>query len=64
MREGNKSKLLVKDMLLITLKYWKKNRTYFHIEKKYEIHETTAIRIENTLISDRTFSLPKESIFR
>ena len=66
-RGGHKSKLLVEDMLLIALEYWRENRTYFHIAKGYEIHETTAIRIvrwvEDTLISDGTFSLPGKKAF-
>ena len=41
-RGGHKSKLLVEDMLLIVLEYLRENRTYFHIAKGYEIHETTA----------------------
>lgn len=66
-RGGHKSKLLVEDMLLIALEYWRENRTYFHIAKGYEIHETTAIRIvrwvEDTLISDGMFSLPGKKAF-
>ena len=34
-RGGHKSKLLVEDMLLIALEYWRENRTYFHIAKGY-----------------------------
>ena len=66
-RVGYKSKLLMEDMLLIALEYWRENRRYFHIAKGYEIHETTAIRIvrwvEDTLISDGTFSLPGKKAF-
>ena len=69
-RREHKSKLLVEDMLLIALEYWRENRTYFHIAKGYEIHETTAIRIvrwvEDTLISeisDGMFSLPGKKAF-
>ena len=54
-------------MLLIALEYWRENRTCFHIAKGYEIHETTAIRIvrwvEDTLISDATFSLSRKKVF-
>ena len=54
-------------MILIALECWRENRTYFHIAKGYEIHKTTAIRIvrwvEDTLISDGTFSLPGKKAF-
>ena len=57
----------MEDMLLTVLEHWRENRTYFHIAKGYEIHETTAIRIvrwvEDTLISDGTFSLPGKKAF-
>ena len=48
-KRRTKSKLLVEDMLLIALEYWRENRTYFHIAKGYEIH---------------VFVTGKESVFR
>ncbi|MDR1066715.1 MAG: transposase family protein, partial [Clostridiales bacterium] len=42
---GHKSKLSVKNMLLLTLEYIREYRTYFHIAQEFGIHETQALRI-------------------
>ncbi len=59
---GHKSKLNIEDKLFLALEYLREYRTYFHIAQDFGVHETTAIRIsrwvEDTLIQDRTFSLP------
>jgi len=44
-KSGKPHKLCVEDRLLLTLKYLREYRTYFHIASSYAIHETTAIRI-------------------
>ena len=49
-------------MLLVTLEYLRKYRTYAHIAANYGIAESNIYRgikwVENALISDGTFSLP------
>lgn len=55
-------KLSIEDQLLITLEYWRKYRTYFHIGKSWGVHESTVCRtvhrVENKLIKSGKFSLP------
>jgi len=59
---GPKPTLKIEDMLLAALEYWREYRTYAHIAASYGISESQIFRIvkwvENTLIKDRTFSLP------
>lgn len=61
-RRGRKPKLSIEDMLLASLEYWREYRTYAHIAASYGLHESSLFRIvkwvENTLITDGTFSLP------
>jgi len=61
-RRGRKAKLSIEDMLLASLEYWREYRTYAHIAASYGVHESSLFRIvkwvENTLITDGTFSLP------
>jgi DNA-directed RNA polymerase specialized sigma subunit len=44
-KRGGQPKLSVEDQLLITLEYWREYRTYFHIGKSWDIHESTVCRI-------------------
>jgi hypothetical protein len=57
----HKSKINVKNKLMLTLEY-RKYRTYFHIAHDFDVHETSAIRIsrwvEEMLIKAGTFCLP------
>jgi hypothetical protein len=59
---GRKPKLILEEMLLATLEYWREYRTYAHIAASYGIHESNMQRlikwIEDVLIKDGTFSLP------
>lgn len=59
---GRKPKLIIEDMLLASLEYWREYRTYFHIASEFGIHESnmySTIRwVEDTLIKDGEFSLP------
>ena len=59
---GRKSKLSMEDMMLMTLEYWRENRTYFHTGQSYGISESSAYKnirwIEDTLIKSGEFSLP------
>jgi hypothetical protein len=61
-KRGRKPKLLIEDMLLASLEYWREYRTYAHIAASYGIHESNMYRIvrwvEDVLISDGTFPLP------
>ncbi len=59
---GRKNKLLLEEMLLMTLEYSREYRTYFHIAKSYGISESYAYKIirwtEDKLIKSKVFSLP------
>jgi hypothetical protein len=59
---GRKPKLLLEEMLLAALEYWREYRTYAHIAASYGIHESNMYRlikwVEEVLIKDGTFSLP------
>jgi len=59
---GRKPKLLLEEMLLAALEYWREYRTYAHIAASYGIHESNMHRlikwVEEVLIKDGTFSLP------
>lgn len=61
-KRGGQPKLGVEDQLLITLEYWREYRTYFHISKSWDIHESTVCRIvrkvEQLLIRSGAFKLP------
>ena len=46
---GRKSKLSMEDMMLMTLEYWRENRTYFHTGQSYGISESSAYK--NRLLS-------------
>ena len=59
---GKPNKLSIEDRLLMTLKYLREYRTYFHISRSYGISESACYRnirwVEDTLIKDGKFSLP------
>lgn len=59
---GRSSKLIIEDMLLMTLEYIREYRTYFHISKSYNISESSAYKtvrwVEDTLIKHPDFALP------
>jgi hypothetical protein len=59
---GRPNKLMVQDMVLLTLEYLREYRTYFHIGKSYGLSESNVCRkikwVEDTLIKCGTFSLP------
>ncbi len=61
-RRGRTPKLSIEDLLLATLEYLREYRTYAHIAASYGIAESNIYRgikwVEDTLIQDRTFSLP------
>lgn len=61
---GRKSKLSTEDQILMTLEYLREYRTQFHIGVDYNLNETTVLRtikkIENILIKNRKFHLPKK----
>jgi hypothetical protein len=68
-RGGRKNKLIIEDMLLITLEYLREYRTYFHIGQSYGISESSAYKtiiwVENTLIKHPDFALPgKKSLYK
>jgi hypothetical protein len=59
---GRKPKLILEEMLLAALEYWREYRTFAHIAASYGIHESNMHRlikwVEDVLIKDGTFSLP------
>jgi hypothetical protein len=59
---GRPPKLSLADRLLMTLMYWRENRTYFHIAQTYGLNEGVCWRIirwvENALIQSGVFRLP------
>lgn len=59
---GPKPSLIVEDMLLATLEYWREYRTYAHISVEYELSESQIFRVvkwvEHIVIRDGTFNLP------
>jgi len=62
-KAGRPRKLSIEDQLLMTLSYLREYRTYFHVAQSYGVSEslahTTTRTIEDILIKDGTFSLPK-----
>jgi len=62
LKGGKPNKLPIEDCLLMTLEYLREYRTYFHISQSYGISESACYRnviwVENTLVKDKTFSLP------
>ncbi len=63
-RRGRNLKLSIEDQLLAALEYWHEYRTYAHIAASYGIAESNMYRnikwIEEVLIKDGTFSLPRK----
>lgn len=59
---GRPNKLIIEDMLLMTLEYLREYRTYFHISQSYGISESSAYKtirwVEDALIKCKEFSLP------
>lgn len=59
---GQISPMAIEDRLLMTMMYWRENRTYFHIAQTYGVSESccwnTVRWIENTLIKSGVFRLP------
>ena len=62
-RGGRPSKLCVEDRLLLALEYLREYPTYFRLGQNYEVSEGYAFKIhrwvEDTLIKDKRFALPK-----
>jgi len=61
-KTGRPSKICLEDQVLMTIKYWREYRTYFHIGLSWGVAESTACRtirkVENILIQSRIFTLP------
>ena len=61
-RRGRKSKLSVENQVLLTLTFWREDRTMFHLGKDYGLHEANVSRlvrkIEDILSKSKKFSLP------
>ena len=62
-RGGKPNKTSIEDRLLMAFEYWREYRTFFHIATNHGISESQCYRntkwIEDKLIKDGTFSLPK-----
>jgi len=54
--------LSIEDKILMTLQYWRKYRTYFHMGQSWGLHESTVYRIireiKNILIKSQEFKPP------
>jgi hypothetical protein len=63
-RRGGQNKLSVEDQLMVTLEYWREDRSQFHIGASWGLHETTVSRIikkvEDVLIKCDKFRLPSK----
>ena len=61
LKGGPRLKWSVEDMILMTLTYWREDRTYFHIAADYDICESRCFRIikliEEVLMQDKRFHL-------
>lgn len=61
-KTGRPPKLRIEDQILMTLEYWRKDRTYFHVGASWEVNESTAYRIiqkiANILIQAPELRLP------
>jgi hypothetical protein len=61
-KTGRPPKLSVEDQVLMTLEYWREYRTFFHIAKSWDIHESsvcrTIRRVEDILTRSKAFNLP------
>ena len=61
-KEGRPNKLSLEDQVLMTLEYWREDRTYFHLGQSWRVNEATAYRIirkiEDILSRSRAFTLP------
>jgi hypothetical protein len=59
---GRLPKLSVEDSLMMTLMYWRENRTYFHIAQAYGLSDgacwQTVRRIETALVQSGVFRVP------
>ena len=59
---GRPTKLSRADQLLMTLMYWREDRTEFHIAQSYGVSEATVCRtihkVENVLVRSGKFRLP------
>lgn len=67
-RGGKPPKLSVLDKLVITLGYWREYRAYRNIAFDYGVGKSAIgnaiIWIENTLIKNKTFSLPSKRVMQ
>jgi hypothetical protein len=59
---GRPPKLSVEDSLMMTMMYWRENRTYFHIAQAYDLSDgacwQTVRWIETALMQSRLFRVP------
>lgn len=62
---GAPNKLLMEDMLIMTLKYWKEYPTFSQMSITYNISESSCFRnvnwVENALLENPDFKLPKKN---
>ncbi len=68
-KPGAKPKLGIEDRVLVTLEYWREDRTYFHIGSSWGVSESTVCRIvhwvEERLMHSGRFRLPgKKQLLR
>ena len=61
-KTGRPPKLSIENQVLLTLEYWREYRTFFHLAKSWQLHESNVCRIirrvEDILTKSRAFKLP------
>lgn len=67
-KRGGQAKLSVEDQLLVTMEYWREDRTQFHIGVSWGVDETTVGRIirkvEDILVKCGKFRLPSRQLYQ
>lgn len=67
-KTGRPPKLTVEDQVLLTLEYWRKYRTLFHLATSWGLHESNVCRVirrvEDILTKSRAFKLPGKKVLQ
>ena len=50
---GRNNKLIIEDMILMTLEYWREYRTYFHVGQSYGVSESSAYKTIKWVTKDQ-----------
>jgi hypothetical protein len=65
---GRPTRLAVEDQVLMTVEYWRGYRTFFHLAKSWNLHESsvwrTIRRVEDILTKSRALKLPGRKVLQ